>query len=331
MQSGITASQELLDAFKELVSNPSQRGIIAGISSESLVHKHTLPALGNFDSDLAQLDDILKDNEPAYVILRRYEPSPSAQADCFVAVTYVPDAANVRQKMLFASTRNTLLRELGTDKFKENIFATMKTELTAEGFQRHDAHEAKPAPLTEEERLLKEVRDLEAEASRGTSARKSHVSSGISFPLSPEAEFALKTLSSATAHNLVQLYIDTEKETLELERCESVNAPSLAQAISDSSPRYSFFVFHHTYEDQESSPIVFIYTCPPSSKIKERMVYASSRSSIISVAENAGLIISKKLEAASPSEITLELLMDEFHPKEQTKTSFSRPKRPGRR
>ena len=102
----------------------------------------------------------------------------------------------------------------------------------------------RPAPLTEEERLLKEVRDLEAEASCGTSSRKSHVSSGIAFPLSPEAQFALKSLHTATAYNLIQLVIDTTKETVELEECKVVEAQGLSRVISNSAPRFSFFVFH---------------------------------------------------------------------------------------
>lgn len=102
--------------------------------------KHILPANGTFEEDLTQLDGLLILTEPAYIILRRYGGSAKPP---FVAITYVPDAANVRQKMLFASTRNTLLRELGTDRFDESIFATLKEELTAEGFKRHDAHGAK--------------------------------------------------------------------------------------------------------------------------------------------------------------------------------------------
>lgn len=44
--------------------------------------------------------------------------------------------------MLFAATRNTLIKELGGEKFGESIFATTKAELSAEGFRKHDAHVA---------------------------------------------------------------------------------------------------------------------------------------------------------------------------------------------
>jgi len=136
----MAASQELLDAFKELVSNASQRGLLVTICSERLTPQQVLSAKGSFESDLTQLNGLLTPTEAVYIILRRYEGSIKPP---FVAVTYIPDSASVKQKTLFASTRNTLLRELGTDRFNESIFATLESELTAEGFKRHDAHGAK--------------------------------------------------------------------------------------------------------------------------------------------------------------------------------------------
>ena len=42
--------------------------------------------------------------------------------------------------------------------------------------------------------------------------------------------------------------------------------------------------------------VVFIYTCPPQSKIKERMIYAASRGSVVASAEaDAGLKIAKRV------------------------------------
>jgi twinfilin len=137
------------------------------------------------------------------------------------------------------------------------------------------------------------------------------------------------------------------RESIELVSVSNVEAEQVSQAISDSEPRYSFLRYTHTYEGQELSPIVFIYTCPSGSKIKERMLYASSRSGIISTAETEGsLEISKRvshpkalqyvakesqLEATMPSEITASTLHEEFHPKIEQRQAFSRPKRPGKR
>lgn len=133
------ASDELTRQFNSLVSSTNLRGLIVGISNESLVPVTTIPRTGTFEEDLEHLSSFIKDDEPAYIILRRLDSGPAP----FISVTYVPDFAHVRSKMLFASTKNTLIRELGSDRFSEAIFTTLREELTAQGFKKHDAHVAK--------------------------------------------------------------------------------------------------------------------------------------------------------------------------------------------
>ncbi|KAI9853042.1 MAG: Twinfilin-1, partial [Thelocarpon superellum] len=79
MQSGIRASQELLQAFNDLVSSPSQRGLIVDIRDECLVPIEKIPSSSSsntFSSDLAAVVNLLKDDVAAYVILRRYPNAP---------------------------------------------------------------------------------------------------------------------------------------------------------------------------------------------------------------------------------------------------------------
>ncbi|RAL59539.1 hypothetical protein DID88_006533 [Monilinia fructigena] len=85
------------------------------------------------------------------------------------------------------------------------LYSPYLEELTKEGFVKHDKHVKLAAPLTEEEQSLGEVKRKEAEEGRGMNERKSHVSSGISMPATPEALEALKGLSQDGAHNLVQI------------------------------------------------------------------------------------------------------------------------------
>jgi twinfilin-like protein len=112
-----------------------------------------------------------------------------------VAVTYVPDTAPVRQKMLFASTRLTLVRELGSEHFRDTFFATTPEELSPAGFDRHDAHSAVEAPLTEEEKSLGEVRRAEQEAGMGTRTREIHLSKNLATPVAEDAVRALQDLA----------------------------------------------------------------------------------------------------------------------------------------
>jgi len=122
-----------------------------------------------------------------------------------VAATYVPDAAPVRQKMLFASTRLTLVRELGSEHFRETIFATTPGELTASGFAKHDAHSKIDAPLTEEEQSLGEVKKAEMEAGQGSAMREIHLSKSLAMPVEEAALGAIKEMRAEGGRVLVML------------------------------------------------------------------------------------------------------------------------------
>ena len=317
MQSGITVSKELQHAFNELLSNPSQRGIIAIISSEALTPQHTLPSKStDFFSDLPALTPLLSTTAAAYIILRRYQNAP----DGYVAVTYIPDAAPVRQKMLFASTRLTLVRELGTERFRESLFVTELRELEKEGWEKHDAHGALSAPLTEEEENLKGIKEAEAEAKGGTEGRRLETGGKLSIAASTQAREALGFFSAGEGGNLLQLVclrsgccgfvekfhayinaqnINVKEETIELVGSSDTDADGLASAISDTEPRYSFFRYPHQVEGSKQSPIVFIYTCPSGSKIKERMVYASTKQHFLAaISSDIGVEIAKKVSKA---------------------------------
>lgn len=202
MQSGIGVSQELHDAFNELVSSPNQRGLIATIEAESIKPIHVLPATSpEFFSDLDSLTSQLSNKQAAYVVVRRYQNAP----DGYVAVTYVPDSAPVRQKMLFASTRLTLVRELGAERFRDTLFATELKELSREGWEKHDASGALKAPLTEEEETLKGVRDAEAEARGGTEGRRLETGAKLGMAISDDASSSLASLKEEVGGKLVQL------------------------------------------------------------------------------------------------------------------------------
>ena len=125
--------------------------------------------------------------------------------------------------------------------------------------------------------------------------------------------------------------INIQTETMELASSTMTPVFELGTAISSTEPRYSFYRYKYTYNNAVVEPILFIYTCPSGSKIKERMLYAASSRSAIEVAQNeAGLMVDKKFEASSPEEITEESIEADLHPKVEVKKGFDRPKRPGR-
>jgi twinfilin-like protein len=195
------ASEELVSQFTKLLSDDSLFGLLVTISSETLTPLATLPRSSpDFSSNLQQLAPYLKPDEPLYILLRRHDNAPR-----LIAVSYVPDAAKVRQKMLFASTRLTLTRELGSEHFRETIFTTTAAELSPAGFDKHDAHTRLDAPLTEEERTLGAVKRAEAEAGTGTGVREIHLSSTMNMPVNNDAIDALGKLGRGDGRVLVML------------------------------------------------------------------------------------------------------------------------------
>src|SRR5438128_1316992 len=117
--------------------------------------------------------------------------------------------------------------------------------------------------------------------------------------------------------------IDTTGESIELASATQIDVGQLSESIPTDVPRFSFFAYKHNYNGEEfdsigvkfvkfyekctiypireiltrlSLLIVFIYTCPPSSKIRERMLYSSSKASVISTGQSeCGLTIAKKV------------------------------------
>lgn len=327
MQSGISASQELKSALGELIVSSTQRGLIARIDKETIVPGATISSSAStFLDDLSNLSTHVKPNEALYILLRRADSLASPDKS-LVAVTYVPNAAPVRQKMLFASTRLTLVRELGGEHFPESIFTTEADELTAQGWQKHVQHTESSNPLTAEEQSLQDIKDAEALESRGTRGQSLAQGGRLAIRADDEIAGALQKLSQG-GDNLVQLRMDAQTETLRLVSSSSATPSSIAQAIDPKEPRYSFY----RHDDADAS-IVFISTCPSAAKIKERMLYAASRGNVVSLAQNeGGLKVAKKLEATNPEEVTEEVIQDEFKvEKVEVKQGFSKPKRPGRR
>ncbi|OJJ88423.1 twinfilin [Aspergillus glaucus CBS 516.65] len=339
MQSGISVTPELHDAFNTFTTDSSLFCLPITITSESLTPLPTISSSSSFTSSLSQLSTILKPQTPIYLLLRRDD-------NTLVALTYIPSNAPVRAKTLFASTRATLVRELGSEKFGTTIFATEEDEVVGENaWKERDAETSgkgggngysREDLMGDKERELELVRRAEEEARSGTLGRDigigGSVSVGGGIPSSmrvqmPADEEAKEALTGLQAGGLVQLIVDVKTETLKLVGSESSVDPNSVQShISSSSPQYTY------YHYPDSDAVIFIYTCPSGSKIKERMLFASSRNNALVIAGEQGLKIARKIEAFGPDEISGDRLREEVFPPqdEGPKRGFARPKRPGR-
>jgi hypothetical protein len=119
-------------------------------------------------------------------------------------VTYIPSSAPVRAKALFASTRATLVKELGIE--GGTLFATEAAEILEpkewEGRDKSStAGAADEALLTSEERELQGVKRAEDEERHGTKGLASHFLSAH-----PQTSRHLTIQSAVSFYTMSRIY-----------------------------------------------------------------------------------------------------------------------------
>ncbi|KIM49244.1 hypothetical protein M413DRAFT_438415 [Hebeloma cylindrosporum] len=250
--------------------------------------------------------------------------------------------------MLYASTRLTLLKSLGSTVFTDSIFATSKEDLTADAYQSHLRHVAAPHPLSIREQEMIELRAAERETASydGSRGRTSYIGTGVGLNWSEEAEQAVKELGQGSGSSIVIITVDPQSETLILHSTEDIPIASLGSSLLASEPCYALFSWLHSLGPEAKREIIFIYSCPPNSPIKNRMIYSSGSTSTFQTAKTIltslsppAPMISRKVETSDPAELDEEYLKAELGcmdksggvPLSATHRGFARPKGPPRR
>ncbi|KIY43571.1 actin depolymerizing protein [Fistulina hepatica ATCC 64428] len=350
--SGIGVSQELAARFSSAVDSKTTRFIKISIENESLVPSLIIPGEGTFQKDLSKLQDpeVLADNVPAYVLAKLDDP-PSD----WLAISYVPDTAAVRDKMLYASSRASLLKHLGSTAFSDTIFATSKNDLTAEAYHAHRKHMAAPQPLSEREQEIADARAAERESGLHSAYSASRPNGGLfaartGFVWSDDLEEAIQQLAKSDDCRLLIVTVDPKTETLVLQSSTELSMASLPSSIPVSDPCYAIVAWPHTLTSPPRREIVFIYSCPSSSPVKPRMMYSAG--ALITFKGVEALVqgvqsdaIPKKIETSDPTEVDEDFLVFKlalpsggptgtdshiFTPAEEKKT-FAKPRGPQRR
>jgi twinfilin-like protein len=344
--SGIVVTPDLASKFADAVEAKSTRFIKVSIQNESLVHDLSIQVKGSFEDDLQnslQDDDVLPKDFPAYILAKLDAPSPD-----WVIVSYVPDNAKVRDKMLYASTRVSLLKSLGSTLFRDSIFATSKADLTPKAYNAHLLHNSAPIPLSAREQEIADLREAENEAASyaGSQVRTSHVGTGVGLNWSPEVEHAVTQLGEGMGCSIVIINIDPSTETLILGSTSDISIDALGSALPQSEPCYCLVAWPHPSpsSDDTNRNLVFIYSCPSSSPIKHRMLYSSGSTTTFQAVKNildsSTFLISvqsRKIETSDPQELNEAFLITELgldsnkKPSIAVNKAFARPKGPPRR
>lgn len=273
---------------------------------------------------------LLEEKQPCYLLYRL--DSKNNLGYQWIFISWSPDFSPVRQKMLYAATRATLKLEFGGGLIKEEMFGTSIDDVNLSGYKKHLTSGSAPAPLTFAETELKLIKENDKEVNTISVNDKHQHMTGVSFPVSDEAVRKLEELRDGKI-TYVQLSLDIPAEKINLEMADNTDITSLASRVPDESARYHVFTYKHTHEGDYTESIVFIYSMPGyKCSIKERMLYSSCKSPLISKIESLGIEITKKLEVDDPKELSEENVYDEIHPKKNVATKkFDKPKGPAGR
>jgi hypothetical protein len=303
-QSGITPSADVVAAAHAFVSS-KDRAIVLSINAQSLTVDITNTISGTADLN-KDLDSIISDqlnDIDCYYILLKYDDNQKV-----AFISYVPDNAIVKHKMLYASTKNTLLRSLGNGiSLQPILFINSSGELTSDGWKKIIQNLNSDIPLTKSEISLKNVREKEFNQSFKNHPTRKLVSDStpnLLFKLDDELDSILSS-GNNNLNNLLSLKISNECLIL-AKLSSNMTLGSLIPELSKFENSPSF----HLYTNEESLNF-FLLVCPSGSKVRDRMVYASNKQGLLNYLKSNGWGFEKIIEIGDPNELELSELKRE--------------------
>ncbi|XP_033114603.1 twinfilin-1-like [Anneissia japonica] len=330
-QTGITASQELKNFFASSKADENVRAIKVKIDSEkeSMEVAESFNVRGTWEDDYDNaVLPMLKDKESCYIIFRLDTKNDLGFE--WIFILYVPDFCQVRDKMLYASTKSSLKTEFGSAQIKQELYGTSPDDVSLSGYHKHLEAEEAPAPLTAAEEDRKFMRENESFQTIGVDT-KHQTMQGVNFPLSNDATKQLKRLSKEET-SYIQLSLDVENEEIHLgEYADDLSANEIASHVPPASPRYHLFLFKHTHEGDFMKSVVFIYSMPGyKCSVKERMLYSTCKAPFLSrIAGEFNIEVAKSIEVDDASELTEDFIYQEVHPvRNLHRPTFAKPKGP---
>jgi len=265
--SGISASEGLKTAWSSVVNDQGVRIVKVQIVNNEMVETARIARTSSLSTDWGHIAAKL-DGNPCYLLIRLDQTTSTG--DCFLMALYVPEAtAQVRDKMLYASSRDTLKKDLGRSYFVEDYFASDLNDMSYTSYSASHASDSATTDslLTAAERAKKE----EARMEKDVAGSKDSVH-GVSFALTDAARGVLQSYVSGKC-NWASVTIDIKNEKVEAGESKNVATESINDHISNTQAFYYFYRYDHKNNKDENVTVhLFIYCCPEDVPIKQKML-----------------------------------------------------------
>lgn len=250
------------------------------------------------------LSPLFEESVPCYILYRTDTKIPLGYG--WLLISWTPDTASIRQKMVYASTKATLKTEFGSAYIMEELHATTLEETTLEGYKKHKREFAAPAPLTMREEEMKELQRSEVRTEISTETRHQTLG-GISCPLTDATRTAVQDMLRGN-YDYLQFRISLEEERIHVSNAANVELSDLPKQVPDDHARYHLYLFKHTHEGDYLESFVFIYSMPGySCSVRERMMYSSCKAPFLEELASYGVEVAKKVSKSTSVQGALKL------------------------
>jgi twinfilin-like protein len=251
--------------------------------------------------------------------------------DDYAFITYVPDTANVRKKMLYASSANTVQRQLGgSERFKHSLYWNDISEVSSRGWQEHLTHINAANPTTEEEEAETEGRIAAGTGNQGGRSHLAEVGSEDVWRSLDDKETVVKFVQNQPASgSAMRVRVDGETERLYVEPQNHGIKSEQDFFAEERNPGY--FLYPHT-----NGTLYFVYVCPPSSSMRNKMLYSFKKDIVARLVDQHKASPIQVVEASEPDDLKNDVFAPANEkgpeqPQPVNKPRFNRPKPPGRR
>ncbi|CAK9438266.1 uncharacterized protein LODBEIA_P25020 [Lodderomyces beijingensis] len=299
-QSGITVSHELAETFK---TSKEPLVIITSPDATQLIpdSAYTPPTSTTPSAIFESLHEYLSSKfpQPSYLVV------PHAESQIFIS--FIPDSAPIKQKMLYASTKNTLLASLGSYNFKHRFAWTELDEVSLDYFEKCLREDGQAGPMSKDEELLNKINQQQQQQHFSGFKKElasMNTSNDILYKFDAQLTQALSQLRDVG--QVVIFNIDVPREIIPLQQSlHAVQPGDLIETLAANvgkGPQYIIYKY-------QSTKFAFIYTCPSGSSVKDRMVFAASKNSLIQRLKNEfSVVVDKNLEVGDLQELDVSEL-----------------------
>lgn len=276
---------------------------------------------GNTEDVWADMAATLTDNSHSFFIFRS---TLERSSEKFVLMHWGPDLAPVKQRMLYASSRQSLKDYLGSADFVDDYFVATPEEMTAEAF-----HKDRVLVPQIDVRSMEEIEKEEAELECAPTATRTAVMAAMGVTMADELTALLQQFAQEEV-DCILLTLDTKSQAVSGEAGDA-DLDGWLGALNPEEPKYVVLRYRHIHNDEEKCKILFFYYCPDNADRRDKFTYSTCKAHVISSAESAGFAIDFRFEFVDLPDINQERLIQDMYPVREEQKMLDRPTGPARK